>query len=149
MPLPLIPQKIAPALRHRLQAAKSASARVDVLSEAVAELVDQLNVERQRDAATVNTAGGQTLRGVPISADYDISSVDGVVKADTTAAGVTATLPSAKDYPDAVVRAVLSAGANTFTLAARGSDTIGGGASVSVTTPVSYHSDGVSNWDLV
>ena len=75
-----------------------------------------------------------------------ISSTDFIVRGDTTAAGFTLTLPRISEYSRMIVLVIRSAGANTLTLASRGSDTINGGASVAVTSMVLVYPVSNSAW---
>ena len=111
------------------------------------DLTDWLVNEHKRLATSTNSAAGEFAGYRTISADSLVASTDRTVVADTTAAGVTATLPLAREYPGLTVAFKRIAGANPFTVAARGSDTVDGGASVTVTTPRWFQADAVNaNW---
>lgn len=74
--------------------------------------------------------------------DAGLTSPDAVIRMDTTAAGLTATLPRAANYPSRRITVKRSAGANTVTIAA----TAGTVETTScTTTPVTHQSDG-TNW---
>jgi hypothetical protein len=76
-----------------------------------------------------------------------------VVLVDTSGGNVTATLPlaSANANTNITIKKVAS-GTNTVTIVGTGTDTVEGGASLTIYykgTSVSLVSDGVSNWDVI
>ncbi len=102
----------------------------------------QLRRMGQATKAGAGFAGSvRTLTG----ATY-ISSNDFIVRGDTTSAGFTLTLPSISEYSRMIVLVIRSAGANTLTLASRGSDTINGAASIAVTNMVLVYATSNSTW---
>lgn len=94
------------------------------------------------------TAHGAGLTGAvrTLTAAASIASTDFIVRGDTTAAGFTLTLPRVGEYSRNFWLVIRSAGANTLTLAARGSDTINGGATVAVTSMVVVYAVSNSAW---
>lgn len=100
----------------------------------------------KRTASAINTGAG-TVGGVrTVTAATYIASTDTIVQGDTTAAGFTLTLPLVSEYTRNIFYVVRSAGANTLTLAARGSDTIDGGASVAITKLRMVYATTNSTW---
>lgn len=94
------------------------------------------------------TAQGAGFQGSvrTLTAASSISSTDFIVRGDTTAAGFTLTLPKVAEYSRNIWLVIRSGGANTLTLAARGSDTINGGASISVTSMVIVYATSNTAW---
>lgn len=94
------------------------------------------------------TGVGAGLTGAvrTVTARTYISSTDFIVRGDTTAAGFTLTLPTVGEYSRNFWLVIRSAGANTLTLAARGTDTINGGASITVTNMVIVYAVNNSSW---
>lgn len=94
------------------------------------------------------TAQGAGLTGAvrTLSATGFIASTDFIVRGDTTGAGFTITLPKVGEYSRNFWLVIRSAGANTLTLASRGSDTINGAASIAVTSMVIVYAVSNSAW---
>lgn len=109
-------------------------------------LVANVNAVLDSLFAQVNSAGGELRRPTTITGTYQIATTDGTIHADNTLGGFTATLPSAVQCMGFAPILVQDVGGGTFTVAPLGTDTISGGGSIAVTTPVQYESDGVSNW---
>ena len=102
----------------------------------------------RRMNTSLRQAGGQNgARRIVTAATY-IASTDTWVGGDTTAAGFTLTLPSASDYSSMVVDLELYKGANALTIAARGTDTIDGAATVTVTARKTFRSINNSVWHI-
>jgi hypothetical protein len=78
-------------------------------------------------------AGGQVGAGRIVDGDTFISSTDTYIGADCSANPVTLTLPRQSEYAAMIVEVEQYAAGNTFTVQTRGSDTIDGAASITVT----------------
>ena len=74
------------------------------------------NIQLARVSTASKLAGGLRIPARTITSDSPVSSTDGVVYADTTAAGVTATLFRASQYSGSLFGFKRVAGANTFTV---------------------------------
>lgn len=100
----------------------------------------------------MNTAlrqpAGVAANAVTFTADASIPSTAYLCWGDTTAAGVTLTLPSVSEYQSNLFIVERIAGANTLTLAARGADTIDGAASITVTTPIQITPSDNATWHV-
>jgi len=106
-------------------------------------------VANKRTAAALNQGAG-LIGGVrTLTEDDFISSTDGIVQADCTAGNITLTLPEVGEYARNWWFLRRSAGANTFTVAARGSDQIDGGASITVTKMVLVFAVTNADWQSV
>lgn len=94
------------------------------------------------------TAQGAGLTGAvrTVRARTYISSTDFIVRGDTTGGAFTLTLPKVQEYSRNFWLVIRSAGANTLTLAARGSDTINGAASIAVTSMVIVYATSNTAW---
>jgi len=136
-----------PALRQ-LSEAGSDKERIALLTAAVEQLTQALNVELPRVAEAANAAGG--FRGAirTVEADSLVASTDSFLLGDTSAGAVTVSLPLASEYPGLTIGFKRSAGASTFAVAPRGSDTIAGsGSALTVTTTVYLQANSVtSDW---
>lgn len=111
------------------RATKIPSDGVDAEDVAVAT-----SLQLRRAGAATGQAAGMVGAVRTVTAAGYISSTDTVVRGDTTAAGFTLTLPRISEYAKMIVYVMRSAGANTLTVASRGTDTIDGAASIAVTS---------------
>ena len=124
-------------------------------------------IERQRwviapDVAGINTRLRRTVEVLDQSARYDVQTISAtatlgltypatLVLGDTTAGNVTVTLPAARTVPGFRVEVKKLTAANTLTLAASGSETVDGSATLAWTTRYQSYSvicDG-SVWHVV
>lgn len=103
----------------------------------------------KRVSQGVKAGAGQTGGIRTVDADTFISSLDTLLRGDTTSAGFTLTLPLVSEYTRGIFEVVRSAGANTLTVAARGSDTINGGASITVTKLTKIYPVDNASWEAV
>lgn len=92
---------------------------------------------------------GQTGGVRTVSAATYIASTDTIVEGDTTSAGFTLTLPTVAEYSRMYVYVERLKGANTLTIAARGTDTIDGAATVTVTTLTMFFPVDNATWHAV
>ena len=97
------------------------------------EVATQTQVALRRQNQAVRQGAGQAGGIRIVDADGGIASTDTFVLGDTTVATVTLTLPLVSEYTRMYVFVERYAGANTFTVAPRGTDTIDGGGSITVT----------------
>lgn len=87
----------------------------------------------KRTAVAINQGAG-FIGGVrTVTGSTYVASTDTIIRGDTTAGAVTLRLPRISEYSRNFFLVVRAAGANTLTLATRGSETIDGGASVAIT----------------
>lgn len=103
---------------------------------------------QQLKLAATASASGAGMAGTTrtVTSRTFIASTDYIVRGDTSSAGFTITLPKVSEYSRQTWRIVRSAGANTLTLAARGSDTINGAASIAVTNMVLVYATNNAAW---
>ena len=153
MPMTYRPQKVSLVDQMRALSNLAVSPDVapfrDAMMGLLDSMVDATNLEFGRVASSVNGGGGEKTNTRTTSTTGDISSTDGTVFGDTTTAPVVLTLPRAEDYPGMRVCVKRSTGANTLTVAPRGTDTIDGGGGVTVTTPQWFQSLGSGGWSTV
>lgn len=93
-------------------------------------------VANKRTASVINYGAGTNGGVRTVTASTFISSTDTQIEGDTTAAGFDLRLPRVSEYPRNQWLVRRSAGANALTVSARGSDTINGGANITVTKQV-------------
>lgn len=105
--------------------------------------------QNQRIGQATRAGAGQSGGARIVTAAAAIASTDTYVGGDTTAAGFTITLPKVSEYRNMIVYVELYAGANVLTLAARGADTIDGGASIAVTKMVKVFPVTNAKWHAV
>jgi len=104
-----------------------------IVGQSPGDLAASATVQNKRTASVINVGAGSNGGVRTVTAATFISSTDSLVRGDTTSAGFTLTMPRVSEYPRNTWFIQRSAGANTLTLAARGSDTIDGAASITVT----------------
>ena len=121
------------------------SQNVDAAQVAVAATVSQ-----RRMNTAINQASGIAKQNRSVTASTFLSSTDGSVFVDTTAAPVTVTLPRVSEYTKMVITVQRKAGANTLTVArnANSSDTIDGATSVTVTKSTTFTPQTSTDWHV-
>lgn len=121
------------------------SRNVDASQVAIASTISQ-----RRMNTAINQASGIAKQNRIITASTFLSSVDGSVFADTTGGNITLTLPRVKEYTKMVITVQRKAGANTLTVAPNplSSDTIDGGASVTVTKSTVFTPQTSTDWHV-
>ena len=118
-------------------------------------VVTQQNLEMKRVQNVLNSVAGITAAARTVTANGDIASTDFGVYADTTAGTVTMTLPYASEFQGLVLVLKRVAGANTYTVQVRGSDTITTTAPASVSsvtptgTPIWLHAADGTTWQQI
>jgi len=97
--------------------------------------------------ANVSVTGGVVEAVRTVTGDFTFAESDGVVFADTTAAGLTATLPTAVGRPGRIFKIIKTNANFTVTIATTGGQTVNGTtpAALASISSVHYISDG-SNW---
>lgn len=105
-------------------------------------------VALRRMNTALRQAGGAVAAGRTVTDDTYVSSTDGYLLGDTTANDVTLTLPFVAEYTRMVVTIAMLAGANTLTVAANGTDTIDGAASITVTKATTLSPTDSSTWHI-
>lgn len=121
------------------------SQNVDASQVAVASTVSQ-----RRMNTALNQAAGIAKQNRTITASTFLSSSDGSVFVDTTAAPVTVTLPRVSEYTKMVITVQRKAGANVLTVArnANSSDTIDGAVSVAVVKSTTFTPQTSTDWHV-
>lgn len=105
------------------------------------------SLQLRRAGQATGQASGMIGAIRTVTAAGYISSTDTIVRGNTTAAGFTLTLPRISEYAKMIVYVVRSSGANTLTVASRGTDTIDGGASIAVTKMRMIYPTNNSAWE--
>ncbi len=121
-------------------------------SEGVAagDVATQANVALQAANQAMRAGAGTAVGIQTLTGDAFVSSTTSIVRADTTGGGITATLPSISEYTRNMFYAFDdSASGNIFTLAARGADSINGGASIAVVKMVMVFPVTSSAWKAI
>lgn len=142
------PRKVALGAMRAVEESKDPVRQIAALTQSVQQLIQYINVELPRVAEANNGAGGVKAAIRTVTADSLVTSTDGTVLGDTSGGVVTVTLPLASEYPGLTVCFKRSAGASTYAVAPRGSDTIdGSGSALTVTTAVYLQADSANaNW---
>ncbi len=106
-------------------------------------------VANKRTASVINYGAGTNGGIRTVTGSTFVSSTDTQIEGDTTSAGLTLTMPYVHEYTRNQWRIRRSAGANTLTVAARGSDVINGAASIAVTKQVLIYATDNSSWTAI
>jgi hypothetical protein len=106
------------------------------------------SVQLRRAGQATGQAAGMIGANRKVTGSTFIASTDSLVLADTTTGAITLTLPRISEYSKMQVWIKRYAGVNTLTVEPRGSDTIDGGASVTVTAAVLLTPIDNSDWHV-
>ena len=106
---------------------------------------NQLSRVSQATRSGAGQLGGARI----ITADTNISSTDTYLGADCTANAVTLTLTKVSEYRSAIYYAEQYKAGHTFTIAARGADTIDGAGTLVVTKLVKLFPIDNATWHVV
>jgi hypothetical protein len=102
----------------------------------------------KRTSQALRSAGGAVGSRRTVKSDTFVSSTDTQVMGDTSGGPVNMRLYRVSEYPTARTKFERKVGASNFTITCRGSDTIDGSASITVTKTVEVGPVGVNSFHI-